>query len=160
MFLRLTPAIATGRAVAVLAVTAVTMSGHGIMSQGHADVVRGAIAYLLMLAVAWRTNNPLQLFAGALLGQAVVHGETAVAADNMTLMHAAGAVVAMALCWKFELVWSHVVAALQPLHSVIIRPTAAAVPALAPPVPLGFAGVLLSLLRVHSTPLRGPPVVA
>lgn len=160
MFLRLTPVVAGGRAVAALAVTCASMSGHAGAGHAHADVSRAALAFLVLLAFAWTSNRRLTLLLGAIIGQLIVHGSLHFADLRMLGLHIGAALLAGALTWHFEGVWNACVHALLPLFQVVFLPS--------PQVPAHAKSSLRTVwhnpfhaaLDVGATPRRGPPVLA
>lgn len=160
MFLSLTPIVAGGRAIAALAITVASMSGHVSVGHVHADVSRAALGFLVLLAVAWGSSRRTVLIAGALLEQAIIHGTVHGLDAKMLAFHAASALVAGALTWHFEALWNASAHALAPLLSL---PSKSRVPAVRParqPHRNVWRNPFRAALLTYSSPRRGPPVFA
>ena len=160
MFLRLTPVVAAGRAVAALAVTFASMSGHASAGHAHADVSRAALGFLVLLAFAWTSNRRSTLLLGALLGQLLVHGSLHFADARMLGLHIGAALLAGALTWHFEGVWNASAQALLPLlRAALVSPFTVPTAARSS-LRTVWANPFDIAREVGTTPRRGPPVLA
>lgn len=165
MLLRLAPAIAIGRALFAAAAVIGSSAGHFAGDHAHAQVPTITLAFFVLLAAAWRTNNPRTLFLAALSVQVLIHfagvatAHVTVLTASMVLFHAGMAIAAWLLLWQFEAMWHSVSSALHAaLHAIEIA-------AQAPPLLVrGRAAhsqrVLANLLDTSTHPRRGPPVLA
>lgn len=117
MFLALTPVVAAGRGLFALAVVVLSMSGHATVGHMHLDVSRSALAFVLLLAVAWRTNDARTLLLASAVAQCMVHGGIPVSSPAMFCLHLAGTFAAFALISRFEALWGACVSMLRPLLS-------------------------------------------
>lgn len=160
MFLRLTPIVAAGRALAAFAVTTASMSGHASVGHMHADFSRAALGFLILLAFAWGSNRRSTLLLGAILAQLVVHGSTNFTNAHMLALHIGAALLAGALTWHFEALWVACTHALAPLLQ-LPRTLGIDTPALPRQRHRTVWRNRLHAARfVSSLPGRGPPVFA
>lgn len=160
MFLALSPVIAAGRALFAFTVAVLSMSGHAAVGHHHLDVSRMVLAFLLLLATAWRSNDPRSLLTASALAQCLVHGGIRMESVSMFAMHAIGTVLAFFLIWKFEELWLACMHALQPLLQMIrIAPPAMPV-SLAALLCIPWKNPLRNLVKIHSLSRRGPPALA
>lgn len=158
MFLRLTPVVAGGRAVAALAVTCASMSGHANAGHAHGDVARAALGFLVLLATSWMTERRSTLLLGALVGQLLVHGSLHFADARMLGLHIGAAILAGALTWHFEGVWNAATHALLPLFRAVFG---AAIPAFGEvAVRVHWRNPFTSPVHISTSSRRGPPVFA
>lgn len=160
MFLRLNPVVAGGRAVAAVAVTCASMSGHASAGHAHADVSRAALGFLVLLATSWMTERRSTLLFGALVGQLLVHGSVHFADARMLGLHIGAALLAGALSWHFEGVWNASVQALLPLLRAAFVSPFTVPPAVRSSLRTVWVNPFDSAREVGTTPRRGPPVLA
>jgi len=160
MFLALTPVVAAGRALFAFAVVALSVSGHAVIGHVHVDMSRLGMAFLLLLAVSWRTHDARALLLASIAAQCLVHGGIPMASPTMFALHAIGALAAFILVSRFERVWAGCAAALRPL----LRPVAwLRLPHLPRPVQ-AHRTVWHNPFHAHQStrisPRRGPPFFA
>lgn len=165
MLLRLAPAIATGRALFAAAVVMGSSVGHFTGEHAHAQMPTITLAFFVLLATAWRTNNPRTLFLAALSVQVMIHfggvatAHVTVLTPSMVMFHAGMAITAWLLLWHFEAIWHSLSSALQAvLHAIEIA--AQAPPLLIRVLTVRSQRVLADLLDTSTHPHRGPPVLA
>lgn len=160
MFLPLTPVVAAVRAVAALAVTTASMSGHSNLAHSHVVVSRAALAFLAVLACSWLSDRRSTFLLGATVAQLLIHGSLQFDQPGMLVFHVSSALVASGVAWHFEELWLASMHALQPLLQTL---------RIAPPaIPVSLAGLLCipwrnplrTLVRIHSLSRRGPPALA
>ena len=158
MFLALPPVIAAGRAIFAFAVVVLSMSGHASAGHQHVDLSRVALAFLLLLAAAWRTNDARLLLAASVAAQCLVHGGLPIGNLSMFSMHASGAALAFFLIWQFELLWAVCLEMLRPLCQPIQVPPPST--ASATTHHTAWRNPFRSHVRFLIAPVRGPPVFA
>lgn len=157
MFLRLSSVVAMGRALCALAVVAASMTGHAATGHHHLDVSRAALAFLMLLAAAWSTNNPRTLLIAALAAQLIVHGAAPMQGTTMVLVHGCGALAALVITARFELLWSACSAALVPLLRVTRALVLPVVPGCATAQPRTGEHRFVAFVYATTAPRRGPP---
>jgi hypothetical protein len=155
VFLALSPVIATGRALFAFTVTVLSMSGHAALGAHHFDVSRLVLAFLLLLGIAWRSNDARALLGASAIAECLVHGGIPVGSLTMFSLHVSGTMLAFFLIWKFEALWAVCVEVLRPLLQPLLLPHLQ--PFVAVVANTEWRNPFVSLFRRLSTPVRGPP---